>query len=88
VKIRRYRSGALLFALVGVSAFLACELNPQPLPPQDNAADEFGDASSTVDARSASTSSDSGLAAIPGDFRDGGDASSEAGDASSDADAN
>ena len=77
-----------LLALLGVAgAFVACTLNPQPLPPGDNEASSFGDDASTgrSDAGSfgmdpeTSPTTDAG-APVPMNDGDGGDGGSDAGD--------
>jgi hypothetical protein len=85
---RRCRTGLLVVALGAVTGFAACELNPQPLPPQDRAEAEFGDAGSTFDSgRGTSMMADSAPPGPSGsDAGDAGEAG-DAGDAGRDADA-
>jgi hypothetical protein len=92
------RKLALLAALGVAGAFVACTLNPQPLPPRDNEASSFGDDASTTRSDAGSFGTDpqnppSDAGAVPNDDSeggvggggDGGDGGSDAGDGGGDA---
>ena len=96
------RKLSLLAALAAAGAFVACTLNPQPLPPSDeNAA--FGDSDASTRSDSGSFTADpetpppnqdagapapNGEGGLDGDGgSEGGDGGSEGGDAGGDADA-
>ncbi|MBN9165620.1 MAG: hypothetical protein BGO98_19455 [Myxococcales bacterium 68-20] len=85
----RTRRLQLLASLAVVLAFVACTLNPQPLPPLDpeNTAtnSDGGSLGSTLDGGSGAPSSDASMP--PADSDAGGDAGGDGGDASDAGDA-
>jgi len=86
------RKLALLAALATAGAFAACTLNPQPLPPSDNEASNFGDDASVARSDGGSfdpetpPNADAGTVPTDGDGGDGGgDGGGDAGDGGGDA---
>ena len=87
MKLTASSRGFFLAALIGAVAMGACSLNPQPIPPGEQAADggkDFGGGTGLTDDASAAV--DSGVTGNPAPG-DGGDASDDGGDAATDEDA-
>ena len=81
--MRTGRKLALLAALGLAGAFVACTLNPQPLPPSDEASSFGDDSGSRSDGGVFGTDprTPSDAAPVPNDNNEGGAGSGDAGDA-------
>jgi hypothetical protein len=86
VKVRPTRA-FLLAAFIGAAAMVACSLNPQPIPPgeQADSGSDFGGAQGS-DASTGGDGSVTGAVPPDADAGDAGNNEDDAGDASSDAD--
>ena len=82
MNLRKPTRAFLLAAVIGAAAMGACSLNPQPIPPGEQAGDGGGSDFGTggTDGSALNNPADSGPGSVPIPGEDGGDAATDAGD--------